>query len=55
MNKINIPVNQDNKINLENNTPILFNKKSHKIITKPLTYIESDTGKMRHFTPAAQE
>ena len=55
MNKINIPVFHDNKINLENNTPILFNKKSNKIITKPLTYIESDTGKMRHFTPAAQE
>jgi hypothetical protein len=33
----------------------LFNKKSKIIISKPLTYIESDTGKTRHFTPAAQE
>jgi hypothetical protein len=55
MNKIKLPVNQDKNIILENNTPILFNKKSNKIITKPLTYIKSDTGKMRHFTPAAQE
>lgn len=39
-----------------NNLPILFNKKSKKInIIKPLTYIESDTGNTRHFTPAAQE
>lgn len=30
-------------------------KKSNKIVTKPLTYIRSDTGKTKHFTPAAQE
>lgn len=42
-------------IHLENNTPALFNKKSHKRISKPLTYINSDTGMARHFTPAAQE
>src|SRR5438045_4611928 len=42
--------------NKENKTSsILFNKKSKVIISKPLTYIESDTGKTRHFTPAAQE
>ena len=35
--------------------PTLFNKKSKIVINKPLTYIESDTGKTRHFTPAAQE
>ncbi len=55
MNKIKLPVNSYKKLNLENNTPILFNKKSKQIILKPLTYIKSDTGKMRHFTPAAQE
>ena len=40
---------------VNNNTPILFNKKSKKILVKPLKYIRSDTGKSRHFTPAAQE
>lgn len=33
----------------------LFNKKSKIVRSKPLRYIESDTGKTRHFTPAAQE
>jgi hypothetical protein len=42
-------------IHLENNTSVLFNKKSNKKISKPLTYIKSDTGMTRHFTPAAQE
>jgi len=37
------------------NTPKLFNTKTKKIINKPLTYIYNDTGKSRHFTPAAQE
>ncbi len=41
--------------NLDNNTPILFNKKSKIIQHKPLKYIRNDTGKSRHFTPAAQE
>jgi hypothetical protein len=36
-------------------TPMLFKKKSKKIIIKPLSYIRSDTGKTRHFTPGAQE
>jgi hypothetical protein len=40
---------------MENNTPLLLRKKSKNIVIKPLTYIRSDTGKMRHFTPAAQE
>jgi Mitochondrial ribosomal protein (VAR1) len=37
------------------NKPTLFNKKSKIVISKPLTYIESDTGKTRHFIPTAQE
>lgn len=41
--------------NIECNTPVLFAKKRKKYIVKPLTYIESDTGITRHFTPAAQE
>jgi len=41
---------------ISQNLPILFGKKSKKIsIVKPLTHIENDTGKTRHFTPAAQE
>jgi Mitochondrial ribosomal protein (VAR1) len=39
----------------EKNTPILFNKKMKKLVVKPLNHIYSDTGKTRHFTPAAQE
>lgn len=38
------------------NLPLLFSKKSKKIsIVKPLTHINNDTGKTRHYTPAAQE
>ena len=38
------------------NLPVLFGKKSKKInIIKPLTHIGNDTGKARHYTPAAQE
>jgi len=48
-------INMQKNIHLENNTPALFNKKSHKRISKSLTYIKSDTGMTRHFTPAAQE
>jgi hypothetical protein len=33
----------------------MFKKKSKIVVSKPLTYIGSDTGKTRHFTPAAQE
>jgi hypothetical protein len=35
--------------------PVLFNKKIKKLLVKPLKHIYSDTGKSRHFTPAAQE
>ena len=40
---------------IENNTPLLLQKKTKNIVIKPLTYIRNDTGKSRHFTPAAQE
>jgi len=52
--KSQLPSNEVKQIT-ENNVPILFNKKSKKILFKPLTYIKNDTGKARHFTPAAQE
>jgi hypothetical protein len=44
-----------NYVGKEQNKPTIFNKKSKIVREKPLTYIESDTGKTRHFTPAAQE
>lgn len=53
--KIHLSLNKLKKFNLENNTPLLLRKKSKNIVSKPLTYIRSDTGKTRHFTPAAQE
>ena len=38
------------------NLPVLFSKKLKAIKTvKPLIHIESDSGKPRHYTPAAQE
>ena len=40
---------------VKHNTSILFNKKIKKLVIKPLKHIYSDTGKARHFTPAAQE
>lgn len=33
----------------------LFEKKNKEILNKKLTHITSDTGKTRHYTPAAQE
>jgi hypothetical protein len=47
------PANNSKTTNI--NKPTIFNKKSKIVVTKPLTYINSDTGKTRHFTPAAQE
>lgn len=39
-----------------NNMPLLFSKKVKTIkIVKPLTHIENDSGKPRHYTPASQE
>ena len=40
---------------IKRNKPIIFNKKRKIVVSEPLTYIRSDTGKTRHFTPAAQE
>jgi len=48
-------LNKLKRYNLENNTPLLLKKKSKNVVIKPLTYIRNDTGKMKHFTPAAQE
>ena len=53
--KTQLPFNKLKKFNIENNRPLLLRKKSKNIVIKPLTFIRSDTGKMRHFTPAAQE
>ena len=65
INSINSVWKKDNRsIFLENNQmmknkkigfnePLIFNKKESSI--KTLRYINNDTGKMRHFTPAAQE
>lgn len=54
--KTNININEFAITNLNNNNiPVLFNLKSKAAITKPLSYIKSDTGKTRHYTPAAQE
>jgi predicted ribosome-associated RNA-binding protein Tma20 len=35
------------------NEPLIFKK--NKSLIKTIRYINNDTGKMRHFTPAAQE
>ena len=54
-NKHNNKINKVWQLDLDNNTPSLFNKKSHKNTSKSLVYIKTDTGITRHFTPAAQE
>jgi hypothetical protein len=41
--------------NLDFKTPNIFNKKKNKENLKKLIYIDSDTGKMKHYPPAAQE
>jgi len=56
-------INSKNSLNISNSStesrnksvPVLFNKKIKKLLVKPLKHIYSDTGKSRHFTPAAQE
>lgn len=47
--------NYQDENNYEQNLPILFDKKSKISRSKELSYIKSDTGKTRHYTPAAQE
>lgn len=37
------------------NTPVIFNKKLNKSSLKKLDYIYTDSGKIKHYTPAAQE
>jgi len=37
------------------NTPLIFKKKQKRSLIKTLDYIHSDTGKIRHYPPAAQE
>ena len=53
--KIQLSINELKRFNEEDNRPKLFNKKNKNIDIKALTYLENDTGKTRHFTPAAQE
>lgn len=47
--------NKNYDFNVKKNTPKIFKNKIKKIVNKPLTYINNDTGKTRHFTPAVQE
>ena len=37
------------------NIPLIFKKKQKRSFIKSLNYIKNDTGKMRHYPPAAQE
>jgi hypothetical protein len=53
--KTQLSVNKIKKYTLDSNIPLLLKKKSKNIVIKPLTYIRNDTGKIKHFTPAAQE
>jgi hypothetical protein len=46
-------VSELNKKNFLFNEPFIFKRK--KSVIKPLHYINNDTGKMKHFTPGAQE
>ena len=48
-------INTLNTEPLSHPTPLIFNKKQKKSLIKSLQYIDSDTGKMRHYPPAAQE
>jgi len=36
-------------------TPVIFNKKLNKSNIQKLNYIYNDTGRVKHFPPAAQE
>jgi hypothetical protein len=47
----NLNINLDKDIN----TPVIFNKKLNKSNLRKLNYIYADSGKAKHFTPAAQE
>ncbi len=43
------------ELNTYFNKPIIFNKKKKESSIKTLRYINNDTGRTRHYTPAAQE
>ena len=46
----------DKRMNIEKKMiSDIFDKKSKKSILKDLTHVNNDTGKSRHYTPAAQE
>ena len=56
MNNKNNSVNETQYKDLNQNIPVLFNKKIKKITPrKELNIVINDTGRTRHFTPAAQE
>lgn len=55
MNKLKTNIIINESINLKDNLPILFDIKSKTTLSKQQNYIKSDTGKTRHYTPAAQE
>jgi hypothetical protein len=40
---------------IKNSPPIIFKKKLKKTSVRKLEYISSDTGRIRHYPPAAQE
>ena len=49
-------INETQDKDLNSNTPVLFNQKIKKITPrKEFNIIINDTGRTRHFTPAAQE
>jgi hypothetical protein len=48
-------IQNTSQVDLNQNLPILFDKKIKITTSKQLNFIKSDTGKTRHYTPAAQE
>jgi hypothetical protein len=48
-------LNLSRENNFKHNTPIIFNKKLNKSKIQKLEYIYTDTGRIKHFPPAAQE
>lgn len=40
---------------IDYNTPVIFNKRLNKSNIRKLDYIFNDTGRVKHFPPAAQE
>lgn len=51
MENLNLKLSKD----FDKNTPVIFNKKLNKSNLTKLDYVYADSGKIRHFTPAAQE